>query len=269
MPNEPNRYILATGAKEVERLRLLQEVYGPQSEALLRRAGLREGMRVVEFGCGSGNVSCWLATQVGPNGSVVGIDNSAAQIEQARRQADERGLRNVQFAVAEAYTPGLPPASFDLAYCRVVLIHLARPAEGLRAMRDLVRPGGRVVCEEMDLSRFLCDPPSPLMDRLFYFNVALGERHGGHFRLGTSLHRLFVEVGLGTPQLSANLPLAVRGETKRLLGISFLDIAAQLVEAGLGSQAEVDAVGAEAMRLADDDTTMFGFPLVVQAWASR
>src|SRR5262245_45788132 len=136
MSMESTRYILATGAREVERLRLLQEAYGPQSQALFRRAGLREGMRVVEFGCGSGNTTCWLATQVGASGSVVGLDNSPAQIEQARLQADTRGLRNVQFIVAEAYTPGLPAASFDMAYCRLVLMHLARPAEGLRAMRD-------------------------------------------------------------------------------------------------------------------------------------
>jgi SAM-dependent methyltransferase len=269
MSTESARYILATGAKEVERLHLLEQVYGPQSQALFRRAGLREGLRVVEVGCGSGNMSCWLATQVGPGGSVVGIDNSPAQIEQARRQADALGLRNVRFAVAEAYTPGLPAASFDMAYCRLVLMHLARPADGLRAMRDLVRPGGRVLCEEMDLTRWVCDPPSPLMDRLFQLNVALGDRHGGHFRLGTSLHRLFHQVGLPTPDVGANFPFALRGETKRLIGLSFREFAPELVREGLASQSEVDVIAAEALRLADDDATLFGFPLIVQVWASR
>jgi hypothetical protein len=65
MSTGPARYLLATGAQEVERLRLLEEAYGPQSQALLRRASLREGLRVVEVGCGSGNVTCWLAAQVG------------------------------------------------------------------------------------------------------------------------------------------------------------------------------------------------------------
>src|SRR5947209_18938744 len=114
MGAETDRYILATGAKDVERLRLLEEVYGPRSQDLFRRAGLREGLRVVEVGCGSGNTSCWLATQVGPGGSVVGLDNSPAQIEQARRQADARGLANVRFVVADACAPGLPQGSFDL-----------------------------------------------------------------------------------------------------------------------------------------------------------
>jgi hypothetical protein len=41
------------------------------------------------------------------------------------------------------------------------------------------------------------------------------------------------------------------------------------VEQGLASPAEVEELAAEAMRLADDDNTLFGFPLVVQVWATR
>jgi hypothetical protein len=121
----------------------------------------------------------------------------------------------------------------------------------------------------MDLTRWVCDPPSPLIDRLFQLNVALGERHGGHFRLGTSLHRLFGEVGLSPPEVGANFPFALRGETKRLIGLSFLEFAPELVQEGLASQAEVEAIATEALRLADDETTLFGFPLIVQAWATR
>jgi hypothetical protein len=41
------------------------------------------------------------------------------------------------------------------------------------------------------------------------------------------------------------------------------------VREGLASPAEVEAVAAEALRLADDEATLFGFPLVVQVWAPR
>jgi hypothetical protein len=107
------------------------------------------------------------------------------------------------------------------------------------------------------------------MDRLFQLNVALGERHGGHFRLGTSLHRLFRQAGFPAPEVSANFPFALRGEAKRLIGLSFLEFAPELVQEGLASREEAEAIAAEAMRLADDDTTLFGFPLIVQVWASR
>ncbi len=268
--NTPSeRYILATGSGEVERLRLLQEVYGPQSQALLQRAGLREGLRVVEIGCGSGNISCWLAEQVGSRGSVVGIDNSGDQVEQARQQAKSRGLANVEFQVGDANAPDLPEGTFDLAYARLVLMHLAQPGEALKRMRRLVRPGGRVACEEMDLTRWICEPPSELVRRFYELNIALGERHGGHFRLGPSLPRLFLDAGFAKPEVGANFPFALSGEQKRLLELTFLEFAPELIQEKLATQAEVDAIAGELARVAGDHTTLLGFPLLVQVHATR
>src|SRR5262245_45283790 len=96
MTHPSEHYILATGGKDVKRLRLLHEVYGPGTEAPFRRVGLRNGQRVVEIGCGSGNIACWVAEQVAPEGSVVAIDVAPDQIDQARRQAESRNLRNIE-----------------------------------------------------------------------------------------------------------------------------------------------------------------------------
>jgi SAM-dependent methyltransferase len=264
-----DHYILATGGKDVKRLRLLHEIYGPGTEALFHRVGLRDGLRVVDVGCGSGNIACWVAEQIQPNGRVLAIDVSGDQIEQARRQAQRRNLRNIDFQVANAYSPRLPEGSFDLAYCRLVLTHLTRPVEALQAMRSLVRPGGKVVCEELDIGCWLCDPPAPAMNRFFELNGALGERRNEDFRLGASLHRLFREVGFARPEVGANFVLALRGEQKRLLWMTFTEFASELVSEGLSTQAEVDRVAAELKTVADDEMTLFGFPLVAQVWAER
>jgi len=269
MSDDTQHYILATGGQDTKRLQLLHEVYGPGTEALLRRNGLRPGLRVVEIGCGSGNTACWVAEQVAPGGSVLAVDVSPDQIEQARRQAERRNLNNIEFQVADAYSPRLPEATFDLAYCRLVLMHLHRPADALAAMRVLVRPGGVVVCEEMDLSCWLCDPPAEAMTRFFELNAALGERQRENYSLGLSLHRLFREAGFSQPEVGSNFALAVRGERKRLLGMTFKEFAPELVREGIASQDEVNHVAAELMSLADDETTLFGFPLVVQVWATR
>src|SRR5262245_17097670 len=108
MTHLAEHYILATGGKDVKRLRLLHDVYGPGTEARFHRAGLLDGLRGVELGCGSGNTACWVAQQVVPSGSVVAIDISKDQIEQARRQAQRRNVRNIEFHVADAYSPRLP-----------------------------------------------------------------------------------------------------------------------------------------------------------------
>jgi 2-polyprenyl-3-methyl-5-hydroxy-6-metoxy-1,4-benzoquinol methylase len=269
MTEHSEHYILATGGKDVKRLRLLHEVYGPGTEALLHRVGLRDGQRVVEVGCGSGNIACWVAQQIAPGGSVMAIDIAPDQIEQARQQAQSRNLRNIEFHVADAYSPRLPEGSFDLVYCRLVLSHLTQPAAALAAMRRLARPGGLVVCEEIDLGCWLCDPPAAAMTRFFALNAALGERRGENFCLGASLHRLFHEVGFARPEVGANFALALRGEQKRLLGMTFAEFAPELVSEALASQEEVDRVAADLITLADDETTLFGFPLLAQVWAVR
>jgi cyclopropane fatty-acyl-phospholipid synthase-like methyltransferase len=79
----PERYNLATGEPGAARLRLLQRIFGPATQALLKRAGLREGMRVVDVACGIGTVFQAMAREVGPWGLVVGVDSSAAQLEVA------------------------------------------------------------------------------------------------------------------------------------------------------------------------------------------
>lgn len=269
MSNEPEHYILSTGGEDTLRLRLLHEAYGPGTRAHLESADLSPGMRVVEIGCGSGNIACWVAEQVGPEGSVLGIDISPEQVEQARLQAESRGLTNVEFQVADAYSPKLPEATFDLAYCRLVLMHLTRPADALAAMQQLVRPGGVVACEEMDLGCWLCDPPTEAMTQFFTLNIALGKVRNEDFSLGVSLHQLFREAGFPQPEVGSNFPMAVRGEHKQLLGLTFDEFAPELVREGIATQEEIERTSAGLMALADDETTLFGFPLVVQVRATR
>ena len=267
MSDAAEKYILATGGPGAHRLRLLHEAYGPGTAAMLQRAGLHTGQRVVELGCGTGNIACWVAEQVGPEGFVVGIDLSPDQIAEARRLAESRGLTNLEFRVADAYDPQLPAATFDLAYCRAVLSHLAEPRMPLRAMQSLVRPGGVVVCEELELGTWLCEPPSAAMTQFAEWMGVLGAEHGANFRLGVELHQLMGEAGLSVSGVGANYPLVLQGEVKRLLWLTLNEFAPELVRAGLASQAHVDRVAAEMLTVADDNTTLVGLLLLVQIWA--
>jgi SAM-dependent methyltransferase len=262
-------YVLATGQVDVERLRILNEVYGPGTRQLLSRAGLRTGQRVAVLGCGSGNMSCWIAEQVAPAGSVVGVDVSPEQVELSRRLAGERGLANATFVVGDVRNPGLAAASFDLAFCRLVLIHLPDPAAGLAAMRALVRPGGTVACEELDIGRAFTEPFSPAYARMFELNLAIGDRRGVHFRLGSSLHRLFLQGGFARPEVAWNQPTVLRGENKRLIRLTFDEFAPSLISEGLANEDEVLGVIGGLRQLEGDDGVLFCMPPTGQVWATR
>ena len=151
LPSTPAPYALATGLAAAHRLRILHGLYGPGSRRVLLEAGLRSGMRVGDFGCGVGLVTALLAELVGPEGHVVGLDASAAQLAQARERMPADGT-NVRFVEASATDSGLPPASFDLVYCRFLLLHLPEPDRALREMGALLKPNGILVCEDGDLT---------------------------------------------------------------------------------------------------------------------
>src|SRR5262249_3210604 len=92
-------YALAAGEAAAYRLRILHELYAPGTGRALLDAGLQQGMRVADVGCGVGTVTALLAKLVGPEGSVVGIDASGEQLLHAREQLDGDGA-NVTFVQA-------------------------------------------------------------------------------------------------------------------------------------------------------------------------
>src|SRR5262249_19989276 len=143
-------YVLATGEAATHRLRVLHELYGPGARSVLLRAGRRRGMRVADLGCGVGMVTRLLAELVGADGQVVGVDASDEQIAQARLLLPP-GCSNVSFAKASATDTGLPPETFDLVYCRFLLIHLTEPDLALRELPRLLNQNGVVVVTAADI----------------------------------------------------------------------------------------------------------------------
>ena len=161
--NNKGDYVLATGSAAANRLRILHSIYGPGARRVLAKAGIRKGMRIADLGCGVGMVTQMLAELVGPGGTVVGVDFSGAQIGQARALLPT-SMTNVNFVEASATNTGLPEESFDLVYCRFLLIHLTEPDLALREMHRLLKPSGVLVCEDGDLTSADSEPASRLQD---------------------------------------------------------------------------------------------------------
>ena len=124
-------YVLAVGEAAARRLLMLDEIFGPHSRELLVRAGLTQGMRVADIGCGTGLVSLWIAAQLGAGGSVTGVDMSGEQLRIAEKNAVAAGLTNISFHQASAHDTNLLRTQFDLVYSRFLMCHLTNPAKAL------------------------------------------------------------------------------------------------------------------------------------------
>src|SRR5438128_1508687 len=120
-----------------------QQSLAAVTEVLFAWAGIGPGMRVLEIGSGTGDLVLLVAGRVGPAGSVLATDASAAMLEVAARLAREAGLTNVSTRAVPAEDLDLPPGSFDAAIARNCLMFVSDLPRALGAIRAALRPGAR------------------------------------------------------------------------------------------------------------------------------
>lgn len=260
-------YVLATGNAAANRLRILHNVYGPGARELLLRAGIKRGMSVVDLGCGVGMTTQLLAELVGPTGEVVGVDYSAAQVEQARALLPA-GLSNVRFVEASATDTGLSREAFDVVYCRFLLIHLQDPQSALFEMHELLKPGGIMAIEDGDLTSATSEPRSKLEEFSNLFG-ALGPKWGVDYTLGRRLFHLVLNAKFSQVEITFNQPVFSKGENKRLLELSVAEAGPSFVSAGLVSHEQLNETVAEMRRLGDDETVLAVMPRMSQVSARK
>src|SRR6478672_10825414 len=136
------------GHTSVEQRRLIRQarVLAPLTERFLRDAGISLGMRVLDIGCGMGDVTMIAAQLVGSAGKVTSIDLDQASIETAQRRAAAFGFENTSFHCADL-AKHVPPDPFDAIIGRLVL-HVPDPIAIIKRLYGMLRPGGLLALQE-------------------------------------------------------------------------------------------------------------------------
>ncbi|MFJ4893307.1 SAM-dependent methyltransferase [Streptomyces sp. M41(2017)] len=112
---------------------------GPAYEAAVSDMGLRPGDRVLDAGCGTGRALPPLKAVVGASGVVVGADLTWAMLEAAVRAGRDR---DGHLLLTDVAALPLRSESLDAVFAAGLVAHLPNPAENLRELARVVRPGG-------------------------------------------------------------------------------------------------------------------------------
>jgi ubiquinone/menaquinone biosynthesis C-methylase UbiE len=180
----------------VRNLRVQAEAIWPQERPIIAGYELQRGARVLDVGCGTGEVLLRLARER-PYLELLGVDVHEPHLRHAREGARALGAVNVEFRREDAFALDLPDDSFDLALCRHMLQAVPEPERVVAEMMRVTRPGGRLhlLCE--DYGMIHCEPCAVDADRFWREGpITLGGRTGTDLLVGRRAYSWLHALGL-------------------------------------------------------------------------
>jgi ubiquinone/menaquinone biosynthesis C-methylase UbiE len=187
----------AMGSSDAERQRLMRQgaILKGFLTSAFRAAGIGPGMRILDLGCGVGDVAIAAADLVGPAGSVVGIDRDAASVAWASKRVTEAGYKNIRFQTTE-FHEFADSEKFDALVGRFILMYLPDPAAILRHLSQQLRPGAAIAFMEPDFtvdSRIF--PEFPQFKACSTWISEALRHSGARIDMGMGLHATYRDAG--------------------------------------------------------------------------
>lgn len=171
---------------------------------LLIDAGISAGMRVLDVGCGLGDVAFLLGSLVGSTGEVMGIDHDAEALASARKRIAEPEQALPVFVQSGLLDLPAAMGTFDAIVGRRVLMYQADTVAAVTALAKYLRPGGVMVFQEHDTTMA---PAS--IDAFILHRQAQGwlqemlAREGADLHIGFNLHAILGKAGLAVEYVRA------------------------------------------------------------------
>ncbi|BCS35067.1 methyltransferase [Luteitalea sp. TBR-22] len=249
-------YIFENAAPQAGmRLGVLADIFDETTRQCLAARGVQDGWRCLEVGGGTGTIAAWLASRVGPTGSVLVTDIDPQLMSTV-------SAKNLEIRHHDIESDPLPADAFDLVHARLVLSHLARPDLALFRMVSALKPGGWLVVEDFEVP-----PPGDGDDALSATALAMRglTSAASDHRLGRTLARRLVHAGLEDVEIEGRARL-VRGATlgARLMQANFEQLRPRLLATGLSAE-QFAADHAEL----DDPRFEMRAPTMWTAWGRR
>lgn len=141
---------------------------GSLGERLVERLDPQPGDTVLELAAGNGDTGFLAAERVGSEGRLISTDFAPGMVEVARRAAEARGLKGIDFRVLDAERMDLDDGSVDGVLCRFGYMLMADPSAALKETRRVLREGGTLgfaVWQTPDRNLWAAIPAMTLVQR--------------------------------------------------------------------------------------------------------
>lgn len=197
-------YALGHSKDEMERLSRQAQLLAPFTRQVFQQAGISHGMRVLDVGCGAGDVAFLVAGLVGETGAVIGADRAGAAVQWATARAASLNIESVRFIEGDPTELQFDTA-FDAIVGRLVLMYCPDPVLTLRKLAQKLRPGGLIAFQEVDFENARAFPPIPIFDRCVGWISKTFRATGARPRLGVELYSLFLDAGFTTASMRSDV----------------------------------------------------------------
>jgi SAM-dependent methyltransferase len=264
-------YVLGSHPDEMARLDEQSAAIEQPTRLLLQATGIGPEMHVLDLGSGLGHVAQLVASLVGPEGSVVGVEQSPELLEVAETRRADAGLANVSFVQGDVRTFDAG-RRFNAVVGRLILFHLADPVAVVRHHLGALRPGGTVAMVDFDLGAARIEPQVPLSSLFDRIEVAF-RAAGANPRIGARLARILQEADLeqvASYGFQRYLGPDDPGGPRLLAGV-IRSLAPTMVSKGIATEEELDLATLEQRirdELVENDAVLLP-PTLAGAWGRR
>jgi ubiquinone/menaquinone biosynthesis C-methylase UbiE len=227
------------GSTDAEQERLIRQaaILDPFTERLFRDAGIGPGQRVLDIGSGMGDVAMLASRLVGRSGEVVGVERDASMIAKARARVAAGGLGNVTFIEADISSVATAEP-FDAVVGRFILQFLPDPAEVLRSLSLVARPGGVLAFQEPTWGPFLqIIAHMPLTSACASLIQQTLHCSGARTAMELVLYRAFLDAGFPVPSMRIELPIGGNPDFTRWVYDLFCTVRPRLAHYDLSCEA--------------------------------
>ena len=136
------------------------------------------GNTVLDIATGTGTIAFYVASLVGPDGSVTGVEISKGMLKRCDEKLKASTLKNLQFVYADAEEMNFPQNTFDRIYCSSALYWMTNPLAALRHWFELLKPGGQLGFNAWPDNLFLWGDGSRQSLRKYGINFSIHEVTG-------------------------------------------------------------------------------------------